>query len=220
VQQRAVERLGHLAGGVVADHPEREFRRVQDLDREAPTDLDLALVDGGVDARPPVLRPVAHGVGAVLLEQRHRGDDVALRLRHLLAVGIEDPAVDRCVAPRQRAVLVVRAQEGGAQPRSDDVAALWSQVRRERAGEQIGVLFPSSADLRRERRRCPRVHHVGVTDEPSGLAALLVVVAVGCVIRRVDGELFLARKERVRVVDLPVVAGPATATARRRTAAG
>ena len=63
---------------LVAHHAERELRRVEDLDREPATDLHLALVERGVDARAAARRPVAHRVGAVLLEQRHRRDDVAL----------------------------------------------------------------------------------------------------------------------------------------------
>ena len=69
-------------------------------------------------------RPVAHRVGAELLEQLHRRDDVALALRHLLAVGIEDPPVDRGVGPRQRVVLEVRADDRGEQPRADDLGRL------------------------------------------------------------------------------------------------
>ena len=45
-------------------------------------------------------RPVAHRVGAVLVQQVDRGDDVALGLGHLLAVGVEDPPGDRRIAPR------------------------------------------------------------------------------------------------------------------------
>ena len=59
---------------------------------------------------PPLRRPVAHGVRPVLLEQSHRRDDVALRLRHLLAVGVEHPAGDGGVLPRQHAFLEVAPQ--------------------------------------------------------------------------------------------------------------
>ena len=52
-------------------------------------------VERRVRSGPAARRPVAHAVGAVLLEQPHRRDDVALRLRHLLAVGVEHPAGDR-----------------------------------------------------------------------------------------------------------------------------
>ena len=78
---------------------ESELGGVEQLDGEAAADLELVGVEGGVGAGPGRARPVAHGVGAVLLEQAHRRDDVALRLRHLLAVGVEDPAVDAWCRP-------------------------------------------------------------------------------------------------------------------------
>src|SRR6266511_2615884 len=53
VQQGPVEGLGDLAGRLAPDHTERELRRVEDLDRQAAADLELTLVDSGVDARSP-----------------------------------------------------------------------------------------------------------------------------------------------------------------------
>ena len=101
-----VERRGDLRGvdvdlGAAAD-AEHELRRVEHLDRETTADLHLAFVERGVGAGPSAGGPVAHRVGAVLLEQVHRRDDVALRLRHLLAIGVEDPARQRGVAPTAR----------------------------------------------------------------------------------------------------------------------
>ncbi len=63
-------------------------------------DLHLALVEGGVGPGPAAGGPVAHGVGAVLLEQGERGHHVALGLGHLLAVRVEHPAGDGGVASR------------------------------------------------------------------------------------------------------------------------
>ena len=42
---------------------------------------------------------------------------------------------------------------------------------------QVGVVDPAAGDLRRQRRRRPGVHDVGVADEAAGLAALVVGVA-------------------------------------------
>ena len=88
-------------------------------------------VERRVGARPAAGGPVAHAVRAVLLEQRHRRHHVALGLRHLLPIGIEHPAGDRRVLPRQRIVLQLRAQDGVEQPRADDVVRLRPQVHRE-----------------------------------------------------------------------------------------
>ena len=133
-----------------------------------------------------------------------RRDDVALRLRHLLAVGVEDPAVDRRVGPRQRAVLVVGPHDGREQPGADDLGALRTEVHREHLRPQVSVVDPAAGDLRRERRRRPRVHDVRVADEAAGLAALVVGVAGRRLGRRIDRQRRLGRDDRVVVVDLAV----------------
>ena len=172
VEQRLVDRHGDRAGrgdAVVAHDTEHELRRVEDLDRQPAPDLHLAFVERGVGARARAHCPVTHRIGPVLLEQRHRRDDVALALRHLLAVGVEDPAVDGGVGPRQDAVLEVRAHDGVEEPGADDLRALRPKVHGERAREEIGIDLPAARDLRGQRRRGPRVHHVGITDEPARL---------------------------------------------------
>ena len=163
---------GCVTSPVAGAAGQRELRRVQQLDREPPPDLHLADVEGGIDAGSAARGPVAHAVGAVLLEQRERRHDVALRLRHLLAIGIEDPSRDRRVLPRRAVVLEVAAHHARKQPRADDVVRLRPQVHRKRAREQIGVRLVPAHDLRRHRRGRPRVHDVGIADEPAGLPAL------------------------------------------------
>ena len=76
---------------MILEPAQDELRGVQHLDRKAPSDLHLPLVDGGVGPRTPARRPVADRVGPMLLDQRERGDDVAFGLGHLFAFGIEDP---------------------------------------------------------------------------------------------------------------------------------
>src|SRR5437588_7011400 len=83
----------------------RKLRGVEQLDRQPPTDLHLSGVEGSVRAEARRRRPVADRVAAELVEELDRGDDLALRFRHLLAVRVEDPAADRGVGPRHRAVL-------------------------------------------------------------------------------------------------------------------
>ena len=97
---------GRAARSGVGREPEHEPAGVEDLHREAAADPHLVRVERGVRARPADRRPVAHRVAAVLVEQVQRCHDVADRLRHLLAVRIEDPARDRRRRPRQRAVEV------------------------------------------------------------------------------------------------------------------
>ena len=203
-QHRDVERLRGVSDRpVVAEH---EARDVQHLGRQAAPHLHLVLVEGGVDARAPVCRPVADGVRAVLLEHRHRRQHIALGLRHLLAVGIEHPARDRGVLPGQAVVLEVRPHDRREQPGPDDLVRLRPKVHREHALEEIGILAPTAGDLRRERGRGPCVHHVGVAREAPGLAALVGLESGWNVGRRVDGQRGVLGKYRPGVVDRPVVA--------------
>ncbi len=99
-------------------------------------------------------------------------------------------------------MLEVAAHHGGEQPGADDVVPLRAQVVREHAPEQVGVVLPAAGDLRRQRRRRPRVHDVGVGDETARHAALLGDVALGHVAGRVDGKRVLARQQRGVVVGL------------------
>ncbi len=78
------------------------------------------------------------------------------------------------------------------------------QVHREHPGEEIGVVLPPGGDLGGERRRGPRVHHVGIGDEAARLAPLVLAVAVGDVAGGVDGQARLVGHQRVVVVDLAV----------------
>ena len=136
-------------------------------------DAHLRRIERRVHARTAARRPVADGVRPVLLEQPHRRDDVALRLRHLLAVGVEHPAGDRGVAPWQRAVLELGSQHRREEPRPDDVVGLRPERDRERpCANSSSSRLPSRDDLRRQRRCRPRVHDVGIADEAAGLAAL------------------------------------------------
>ncbi len=167
-----------------------ELAGVEHLDREATADLHLAGVVGGVRAETARGRPVAHGVGAVGHDDVLRGLGVALGLAHLLAVRVEDPAADRRVTPRRHAVLEVGPRHRGEEPGADDVVRLRAHVVGEERGEErlvgaeavgLGRALahrPAGGDLRRQRRRRPRVHDVGVGDETTGHAALALVVAL------------------------------------------
>ena len=79
-----------------------------------------------------------------------------------------------------------------------------TQVHREGALEQVGVVLPVAGDLGAERRGGPGVHHVGVSGEPAGLVSLVLGVARGSVGGRVDGEAGLVGGDGVVVVGLAV----------------
>src|SRR5690606_8281269 len=97
--------------------------------------------------------------------------------RPLLAVRVEDPAVDGGPFPRQRAEFVMGPDDGGEKPGADDLVALWSLVHREHRLEEGVVLTPAPGDQRRQRGRRPGVEDVVLTDEATRLAALVFGVA-------------------------------------------
>ncbi len=156
--------------------------------------------------RPPVPGPVPDRVGA---ERRQQVVGivfaVALRLRELLAVGVVDEPRDRGVAPRQDVLHDVRADDAVEEPRADDLVGLRPHVHREHAVEEVRVVDPARDDVRRDRRRRPGVHHVGVADEPAGLTTLRLVVPVGRVGRRVDRKASLVRGDRTGPIGCAVV---------------
>ena len=214
---RQVERLGDrrgvdrsrirddrpvLAGG--RSEGQCELRRVQQLDRQTSADLHLRLVEGRVGSGAGGRGPVADAVRAVRIEKVRRHDHVALGLRHLLAVRVEDPPGQRCSGPRHRAVLVMAAQHRREQPGADDVVALGSHVHREGTAEQVRVLTPPGGDLRGQRRRRPRVHDVGVADEPSGNTTLVFGESRSGVGLGIDGQGALVGDDRILVIGLTV----------------
>ena len=141
-------------------------------------DLHLSFVERGVGAGAAGRRPVAHCVGAVLLEQMHRRDDVALRLRHLLAVGVENPAGKRGVASTAGSPCSRCART--TVEKSHVRMMSWPCGRRSigkvRANKSASAL-PLAGDLWGQRRGGPRVHDVGVADEAVRLAPLVFAVS-------------------------------------------
>ena len=218
-QDRAVDRLtdhrgvqagggGRGHGGLVGvpgdPHGQGELGGVEDLDGQATADLDLGLLEGRVQAQAGRACPVAHGVGAVLLQQAHGGDDIALRLGHLLVVGVQDPARQAGVRPGQGRELQVRAHHRGEQPGADDVLPLRAQVHRVDPAEEVLVAQPARGQLGREGGSGPGVHDVELADETTGLAALVLGVAGRDVGGGVHGQLGLGRRQDRVVVDLAV----------------
>ena len=104
-----------------------------------------------------------------------------------------------------RPASMCAADDAVEEPGADDLVGLRPHVHREHAVEEVGVVDPARDDLRRERRRRPGVHHVGVADEPAGLTTLRLVVAVGHVGRRVDRKASLVRGDRAGPIGCAVV---------------
>ena len=103
-------------------------------------------------------------------------------------------------------MLEVRAQDRRKEPCANDVVRLRTHVHRERPAEQVHIVGPTTDDLRRERRRGPGVHDVGVADETAGCAALIGTIAGRHVGRWVDRQLVLARRDRTLVIHAAEIA--------------
>ena len=143
----------------------------------------------GMPSGKLLLRPLAHErrglgppqAGRPLLEQRlerdavdqvHRVDDVALGLRHLLAVVIAHDAVDVDVAERHPAGEVGRHHDHPRDPEEDDLVA--GDQHRGREIELVGFpvvafgLGPAERGVADERRGEPGVEDVRVAPERPG----------------------------------------------------
>ena len=94
---------------VLAADGQRELGGVEQLDGQTAADLHLTLVIRGVQTESRGSGPVAHGVRTELLDRLVRHDDIALGLRHLLVIGVENPAGQRGIRPWQAMVLKMRA---------------------------------------------------------------------------------------------------------------
>ena len=215
----AIQRFGHIGrvprglGGsahvmvlVLTADGQRELGGVQQLDGQSTANLHLADVVRGIEAQASGGGPVTHGVRAELLDRLVRHHDVALGLRHLLVVGVQNPAGQRGMGPRQALVLQVRAVHSREQPGADDVLTLRAQVHREGGSEQgLGGLVrlgPVGHDLRGQRRGGPSVHDVLFGGETTGHITLGLVVALRHVDGRVDRQTILGRSDRVIVIRL------------------
>ncbi len=210
-QHRLVEGLGDRGVQIAVDltEGEGELGGIEHLDGQPAADLHLTGVVCRIGAQARGGGPVAHRVGAVLHDDVLGRLRVALGLGHLLAVRVEDPAADRRVLPRDRVVLEVGANHRREEPGANDVLALGTHVHRKDLVKQLGVTqldvsAPAGRDLRAERGRRPGVHHVGIADEPAGLASLGILVARGDIGERIHRELFGAWHDRVVVVGLTI----------------
>ena len=147
----------HAAIGQLGDRTARfrlrqhELRCVQQLDGKPAAHAHLARVKHRVGSGPPARRPVPHAVGAMLFEQREGRDDIALRFRHLFSIRVGDKSRNRRVRPRQAVMREVRSQDGGKQPRTDNVVALRTDIHWKQTAKQIVIFAPARRNLRRQR---------------------------------------------------------------------
>ena len=211
------EREIELNGDVLDRHPrvvgadaielrQHEAAGVHQLGREPLADADDLGIEGGVGAEAVARRPVAVGVGRVLAEEVLRRDHVPLRLGHLLAVGIEPPAADGDVPPRDSALVEPGLDDGVEGPGADDVVRLRAQVHREHPPMPVGIAAPPRDDLRRERGGRPGVHHVGIADEAARLAALLLAEPARRRRQWIERQVGRFGEDRALIVDRAVAA--------------
>ena len=99
-------------------------------------------------------------VGAVLADQVDRIDAVALRLRHLLALVVDDERRDVDGAERHVAHEVERRHDHPRHPEEQDVERREQERRREERLEIVRLLRPTHHRERPQPRREPRVEHV------------------------------------------------------------
>ncbi len=202
---------------------EHEPAGVEDLHGKPFADLEDPRVKGRVGAEPGTGGPVAHRVRGPLDQEIVRGHDVALGFRHLLAVGIEDPARQHDVVPGDLVLVHPRLDDGVEGPGPDDVVRLRPDVHREQALEQLAVDVPVA-------RICgvsDEVAQVSMTsgsaEKPAGLVALILGEARGGIGHGIHRQRSPGRhRSDGRTIGLAVLAEPGTTPgkARRSSAAG
>ena len=148
-----------------------EARRIPQLGCEVAIALDALLGEADVAAlgRQRGHRE-AQGVGAVLVNEAERVFDVALGFAHLLALLVEDEAMDGNLAEWHFALEGEAHHHHPGDPEEDDVAAGDEQRGRVIAGDLRRIFRPAEGRERPEGGREPRVEHVGIAGEFGRLA--------------------------------------------------
>ena len=196
-------RVGRLAappGARGCHDPGHELAGVVQLGHQPPSDLEHRLVVGGVHPQAGAGRPVARGVGVVGLDDLLRGDGVAAALRHLLAVGVQDPSRDQRVVPGDGVEVQVRLGDGIERPGADDVVRLRAYVHGTELAVALRVAHPAAGDLGGQRTGEPGVEHVRLGGEPARLVALLLLIARRHVGERVHRQRGVVGQQRALVV--------------------
>ena len=122
----------------------------------------------------------AQGIGAVLVDQFQRVDDVALRLRHLRAAGVAHQRVDVDRGERHLVHEMQAHHHHARDPEEDDVEAGDEHAGRVIAFQLRRLVGPAERRERPQRRREPGVEHV--------LVAVQVLVGKPRAPRRIGGD--------------------------------
>ena len=159
-------------------HRERqhELRRVQHLDREAAADLDLRRIlrDRTPRPCPAGWRPTSSAPRRSRAAARMSAGVTTLPFDFdifLRSGSTMKPEIAASVHGA-RSVLERAAQHRREQPGADDVLALRAHVERRDEVPELLVALPAAGELRRQRRRRPRVEDVALAVESAGNAAL------------------------------------------------
>ena len=165
-----------------------KLARVEDLGDQPFADLPDLLVKNRIGAQARTRGPVTSRIGRVFFEERLGSHRLALALGHLLAVGIEDPARNHRVVPRDRILVERRLGDGVERPGANDVMGLGPNIGGEQLGVPVRVEAPVGTDLRRHRTGEPGIENVRISGETTRLTPLLLFVARRNIDRRIDGK--------------------------------
>ena len=158
--------FGHPGLQVLVDHRQRALREVAELVGQIgvdPADDAFLAVTAVLTERDLAQQEVANLVHPERLHQRHRIDDVADRLAHLLATVVEEPVREHPAGQRDSGRHQERRPVHGVEP--DDVLADHVQIGRPKPLVQSRrrVREPDPGEVVRQRVH-PHVHDVcGIT---------------------------------------------------------
>ena len=152
-----------------------EARGVPQLGREVAVALDARGTELDVaPLRRHRRKREAQRIGAISVDQLERVDDVAFRLRHLLALLVADQRMDVDVAERHFFHDVQAHHHHAGDPEEDDVEAGDENVGRVVALHLGRLVGPAEGGERPERGGEPGVEHVLVAGERDALAVMLL----------------------------------------------
>ena len=149
--------------GLFARALHEEAGGVPDLVREVAAAFQLLVEEAEVVAGGAAGRHrEAESVGAVLVHDRQRVDDVAAALRHLVALIVADHAVQVDMAEGYFAGVVEAGHDHPRHPEEEDVVTRLQHRRRIPVAQVIRIFRPAECGVRPKRRGEPRVEHVRV----------------------------------------------------------
>ena len=151
---------------------EGEAQRIGAEGRDAVREMRLHVASRRVSLCSACIRPCGRLLEQLVerdaVDQVERVEGVALRLRHLLALGVAHDGVDVDVAERHLAGEVQRRHDHARDPEEDDVEAGDQHRRRAGTSSRSGVSSGQPSERERHQRRGePGVEHVRVAPQRS-----------------------------------------------------